>query len=286
MCSTSSEKYWYEITVDIDSTGKDVLSDYLFESGSCGLEEKESSIVAFFDSDADLNSVLINVNHYLEVLQTRGIRSGKPVSRQIPAQNWNEEWQAYFKPVQVTDNMIVKPPWEIVETDGLVIDIMPKMAFGTGTHETTQLCLQFLESLDLKGKCVLDAGTGSGILSIAAVKLGADQAEGVDIDQESIENAYENAALNRVTDKVHFQMDGFNCFSPFHIILANINRSVLTHLIPDLFSLSVPETVFIFSGVLAEETDLFEPVLQAQGLQIEKKRILGEWIAYLAVRSS
>lgn len=284
MCSMNSEKYWYEITIDIDNAGKEVLSNYFFELGSCGLEEKETSIVAFFDGDTDLNSVVTKINHYLEALQSQGIRSGKPASRQIPAQNWNEEWQAYFKPVQVTNNMVVKPPWENVKFDGLVIDIMPKMAFGTGTHETTQLCLQFLESLSLEDVDVLDAGTGSGILSIAAVKMGAAHAEGVDVDPECIENAMENAALNHVVDRVHFQMNGFDYKQTFDVILANINRVVLSSLIPELVALAKGEAHYIFSGILAKEEDQFESVLKEASLKIKKKKELGEWVAYLAIR--
>jgi ribosomal protein L11 methyltransferase len=211
---------------------------------------------------------------------------GKPALRRIVSQDWNTEWRAYFKPVQVTPRIVVKPPWETwrARGDEVVVDIMPRMAFGTGTHETTRLCLELLEWVLLPGDVVLDIGTGSGILGIAAVKLGALWVLGVDVDADALANARENAIQNGVLGRVLLACGSAEIVGsqPFRVVLANIDASTLTRLLPMLRSLGEPDGRWIFSGILASEGSLFEEALSTAGYFLIDKRSSGEWIGLAA----
>lgn len=291
MLSTNSEPVWHKIAVSADPSAREALMLFFFELGSCGLEETNDQIIAYFKKEDDFQQKRNALSVYRQELLSMGFHVSEAEQADVPSRNWNQEWQAYFKPVFVTDRLTVKPPWEKVPDSrqgGLVVDIMPKMAFGTGTHETTQLCMQMLESLPLEEKSILDAGTGSGILSIVAIKLKAASAVGVDVDPDAIENAFENAELNHVSRQIEFRVGGFDGLSPasFDVVVANINRVVLSDLIAQLIPLATPDAIFIFSGILAEDDSVFSQVLGDYSFGIQQKKIRGEWIAYQAIRKA
>lgn len=170
-------------------------------------------------------------------------------------EDWINNWKKYFKPIPVGTRLLIRPVWEaeVDSEDRIVLDLEPGIAFGTGTHETTRLCMELLETYTIPGGKVLDVGCGSGILSIAALLLGSSQAVGVDIDRLAVKTARENARMNHVeagftgicgnlTDKVTGQFD---------VILANIVADVIIDLLKDIRRFMKPDTVFIVSGIIS-----------------------------------
>jgi ribosomal protein L11 methyltransferase len=158
------------------------------------------------------------------------------------------------------------------------------MAFGTGTHETTQLCLQFLEAYLKPNMTVLDIGTGSGILAIAAIKMGAAFATGVDIEEEAIENAIENSELNHTTLKTDFIMGSLDAVPSrkYDLILANLNFPVLSEKSDDIVTFAGEHGLLIVSGVLGKDESRIMPILENLDLQCTESRFMNEWMALVA----
>ncbi|HHJ52613.1 MAG TPA: 50S ribosomal protein L11 methyltransferase, partial [Caldithrix abyssi] len=201
----------------------------------------------------------------------------------LEEQDWNRAWKAYFKPERVTRRLVVCPPWEKYRPakNERVLIINPKMAFGTGHHETTKLLLMFLEEFNPRGKTVLDIGTGSGILSIYAVMLGATDALGVDVEPAAVENAHENAELNGVSQRTDFLVGELNRVPArrYPLILANINRRVLENLAAPLKDYIEPQGVLLLSGLLVKDLPVIERHYQQQGWRVVSRKRLGEWQA-------
>lgn len=203
----------------------------------------------------------------------------------IESQNWNEQWEQSIQP-QTIGKFYVHPTWSSMEDasgDKIELLIDPKMAFGTGYHATTRLILEWLPEIIQKGDELLDAGTGTGILSIASLKLGAASAFGFDIDEWSETNARENILLNEV-DHFEVQLGSLEVIPPekkYDVILANINRNALMELMPGLTARLKEEGLLLLSGLLEEDeqTMLNLPALKA--LDHKDTRQLQEWIAML-----
>ncbi len=175
----------------------------------------------------------------------------------IPEQDWSENWKRFFKPVQVTSRFVVKPPWSKIrlKKDQIPINIHPGMAFGTGTHATTKLCMKALErGLQRKGLSVLDVGTGSGILSIAAAQLGAGEVWGLDIDGAAVENARENVKRNSVSDIVKIRKGRIGDIQKrFDVMVANIDLKSLKRMRWPLLHHLKSQGFLILSGILEGE---------------------------------
>ncbi len=202
-------------------------------------------------------------------------------------EDWINNWKQYFKPIPVGEKLLIRPTWEEVEDSGgrTVLDLDPGLAFGTGTHETTRLCMELLEKYVQPGMDVLDVGCGSGILSVAALLLGAQKAVGVDIDELAVKTADENAAINHVaerftgicgnlTDKVTGKYD---------IVVANIVADVIIMLTKDVEQFMKPDTVYLMSGIIdTREQDVLAAVEQHFEI-IDRKKEKG-WVALSAKR--
>lgn len=211
-----------------------------------------------------------------------------PVYTPIEDQDWMNSWKANYKPIEIGKNLMIVPAWMNPDTKGRIpLRIDPSMAFGTGTHPTTQLCLVLLEKYQKSGNEVLDVGCGSGILSIAAVKLGAHKAYGVDIDPLSVKASYENAELNEVTDKVLFKLGsvaevlGDDCI-PHNtpLVLANILAPVIIRLMDaGLDQLVAPGGMIILSGILDHQADDVIRACQQKNLQLLEKIQNQDWVA-------
>ncbi|MCK4824407.1 50S ribosomal protein L11 methyltransferase, partial [bacterium] len=229
---------WTEIIISAEDAAREALANFFFEHESCGVEEIGNLIKGYFAGSLVSGDLRSYLNIYLESLRDLGFSVGTPEFNTIPAQDWNSQWRKNFKPIKVTSRIIVKPPWEKCNCSGnqVVVDIMPRMAFGTGTHETTQLCLALLEIYMKPGEAVLDIGTGSGILAITAAKLGACCVLAVDTDEHAVENARENVVQNGVEGRVEVLKGTVDSIvsRTFDLILANINRNILTTLLPKL----------------------------------------------------
>jgi ribosomal protein L11 methyltransferase len=203
----------------------------------------------------------------------------------LTPKNWNEEWERTIQP-QTIGNFYVHPTWSKATGDsGDKIELMidPKMAFGTGYHATTRLMLEWLPEVVNPGDTILDAGTGTGILAIAALKLGADSAFGFDIDEWSETNAKENILLNKV-DNFETKLGSTEVIpdgNTYDVILANINRNALIELIPELFSFLNKGGKLLLSGLLEEDEEAIRNLDAVQSLTYKGTRQLKEWIAIL-----
>jgi ribosomal protein L11 methyltransferase len=281
----NSTKYWIKLTVPCSVDCKESVSNYLFELGCCGIEELDKSIIGYFSYKSSTESIKLKLQNYQESVKNLGYYVGKPVIEKIPDEDWSRQWRDNFKPVNIGNRIIVKPPWEKQKVihDQIEIIIMPRMAFGTGTHETTKICLLLLEKYIQKGVTVLDIGTGSGILAIGAVKMKAENVVALDIDKNALQNAKENIVRNKVERKVMIYSGSIDSIKRqmFDIILINIDRNILSELLPNLKKFINPEGKIIISGVLATEKKYIENMFFNMHYRIIESMVQGEWIGFV-----
>ncbi|HSQ26370.1 MAG TPA: 50S ribosomal protein L11 methyltransferase [Anaerolineales bacterium] len=221
-----------------------------------------------------------------------------PQFRQIDQTNWSEAWKQHYRPIAIGKNLIIIPAWlDNPEPSRIAISIDPGMAFGTGTHPTTQLCLELIEAylpqkseLD-PGLDVIDIGCGSGILSIAALKLGARRALGVDIDADAIRASQENARTNLVSENFELGIGSLEDvlagkfpMQKATLVLANILAPVIIKLFQEgLGELLTPNGTLILSGILEEQAEDVQTAFSLRGFRLVEKRQIGDWVA-LAVQ--
>ena len=201
----------------------------------------------------------------------------------VEQEDWQNAWKKYYHAMEIGSRLAIVPGWEQYETDRTVITMDPGMAFGTGTHETTSLCLETLDSLVKGGERVLDIGTGSGILAIAALKLGAAVAEGVDIDPMCVRTAGENARRNGVQDRFTVLVGDLSdkASGQYNIITANIVAAAILSLAPHVPALMAPGARFIASGIIDTRKDEVLTGLRAAGLEpVEVKEKRG-WVCII-----
>ena len=202
-------------------------------------------------------------------------------------EDWINNWKKYFKPIPVGEKLLVRPTWEEVKDSGgrIVLDLDPGLAFGTGTHETTRLCMELLEKYVQPGMDVLDVGCGSGILSVAALLLGAGKAVGVDIDELAVKTAVENAEINHVADRFTGICGNLTdkVTGKYDIVVANIVADVIIMLTKDVEQFMKPDTVYLMSGIIdTREQDVLAAVEQHFEI-IDRKEEKG-WVALSAKR--
>jgi len=213
-----------------------------------------------------------------------------PAYKQIADQNWMEAWKQYYKPILIGERLLILPAWmDSPNPERIAIKIDPGMAFGTGTHPTTQLCLELMEKVFVERQMsnVIDVGCGSGILSIAALKLGATNVLGVDIDEESVKNSRENADTNGVGDELMLGVGSVNeilagkfAFKQAPLVVANILAPVIIRLFDaGLADLIEEHGAIVLSGILFEQEQSVIEAGQAKGLQLNERRQIGDWVA-------
>lgn len=204
-------------------------------------------------------------------------------------QDWMNNWKQYFNPIPVGEKLLIRPTWreKYDAGDRLVLNIDPGVAFGTGSHETTRLCLETIERYIKPGGSLLDVGCGSGILSIAGVLLGAEHAVGVDIDQIAVKTAKENTALNQVSDKIQIIHGSFTekIDGKFDIIVANIVADAIISLSGNIVEFMKDDSVYIMSGII--DTRLNE-VLEAVGKNFSITEVIEDngWACIAAGRKA
>lgn len=198
----------------------------------------------------------------------------------LPEVNWNAEWEASFQPVTIDDFCAIRasfhPPMPGFSHE-LVID--PKMAFGTGHHETTELMIRQIRHIDISGKTILDMGCGTGILAILAAKSGANKVIAVDNDPEAVDNAIENAALNNISIDVRNGETRDLHDAEYDLILANINRNTLLEIIPSLATLLTATGALVVSGFLLEDARSIKSCATTANLSFIRDQSIGEWTA-------
>lgn len=216
------------------------------------------------------------------------------VVRLADDEDWANNWKAYYKPLKIGSRLLVRPSWEsLADAEGrTVLSLDPGMAFGTGSHHTTRMCLEYLEKIIKNGDALLDLGCGSGILSIAGVLLGAKAALAVDIDPIAEKIAYENAELNGVgRDRYEVRIGDVLTDAAlrtglaarqYEVITANIVASVIIALLPVVPPLLKTGGAFITSGIIRERLDEVKDAIVSNGLTVVETNINEEWCAILA----
>lgn len=203
--------------------------------------------------------------------------------KDVDEEDWSNAWKKYYHPVQVGEHLVVCPSWEAYDRqpDDVVLTLNPGMAFGTGTHDTTRLCMELLEKYITPQDMVLDVGCGSGILAITAALLGANKIIGCDIDEVAVKVAGENAALNGVQDRIAFHQGDLTSQveGSFQIICANIVADVIIRLSEDAGRYLAKDGIFITSGIIdTREQDVLN-ALEQNGFQVIERRTSGGWVA-------
>lgn len=260
------------------------------EQGATGIEENEEGqkgerLKAYFLRDGSEGRVLRALRRYVKSLESiqPEISQAKIETVTIPEQDWGENWKRFFRPFRVTSRIVVKPPWSSFrpKKNEMLIVINPGMAFGTGTHATTKLCIRALEKgLKKKGLSVLDVGTGSGILSVLAGRMGAGEVLGVDTDEVAVEAARENVRRNRVSDLVKVRKGSLgNIRRQFDVVVANIDLRSLQKMRGPLLHRLKGKGLLVLSGLLEGEGDrLREHYMETGHLRRAQSAREGEWI--------
>ena len=206
----------------------------------------------------------------------------------VREEDWATAWRQYYKPVRVGQKLMVVPSWEQYQAQegDVVITLDPGMAFGTGTHATTRLCMRLIEQYLITGQDMLDVGTGSGILAVTALKLGARKAVGVDIDATAVRVAGENAALNGVEDNLSVICGDLACDvkGSFQLITANIVADIIIRLTPDVPPLLKEGGTFVVSGIIDSREQDVRDALQANGFHVISSLTEGGWVALACQR--
>jgi ribosomal protein L11 methyltransferase len=285
-----NKQTWQCLRLEVPSACSEELGARAYALGSCGLQAEEAGertrLSIYFATEPDFD--LAMVRRELE-LALAALDLAPPLIEVdcVEAEDWEEDWRRFFRPVWATPRIVVHPSWIPVETkeDQVAIVIDPKMAFGTGGHESTQLCLQALDRfLSPQARC-LDLGTGSGILSIAAALLGAESVLAVDVDEVAVVNARENLARNAIAEQcVEVRTGSLEVVgeASFDLILANIQSHILRPLLTPIDRLLKPVGLVLFSGLLVREGADFCGWVEDAGLQIETTMEKGEWICVVA----
>lgn len=207
---------------------------------------------------------------------------------EVAAENWATSWKAFYKPEKIGVRVVIKPSWEDYQEqkDDVVVEMDPGMAFGTGNHPTTAMCIRALEEYVFPQCRVLDVGTGSGILAVTAAKLGAGKVLAVDHDPISIDATRQNIDLNRVEDQVSVLQEDLvsGIEEKVDIIVANIIADVIIKLIPQALPLLDKNSILIASGIIKERQSEVEEVFRHHAFSIEKTLQEGEWVALIARR--
>lgn len=212
----------------------------------------------------------------------------EPVYRPIEDQDWMEAWKKYYHPIRIGQRLLVLPAWmENTEPERTVVKIDPSMAFGTGTHPTTQLCLEMIETYTPAGEPVIDVGCGSGILSIAAVKMGANKVVAVDVDEAAVQSTRENASANGVLDRIESGagsvqelLDSRFKLRQAPLVLANILAPIIVRLFDQgMAELVRPGGTIILSGILAGQVATVDEAAVARGLRRVEQKNISDWVA-------
>ncbi len=279
-----------QLKLEVSGPANALISDYLLGLGSLGVAEDIKKdgmyeVSAYFPMDADIAEMMASLNDYVAILKEsiQGILIGPITAVHIDQSSW-QAWKSVLKKVHAGKRVIITPPWEEhnAQGDEIVIEINPSLAFGTGHHETTRLCIEAIEEIVSKRKVqnILDVGCGSGILSISAVMLGVRDVVGFDTDPVAIAESRKNAAKNGVIDKIEF-FCGYleSAKGQYDLILANVYIEPILHMKDDLKSRLSPEGALIISGIPHIRRDEAVRGLNSGGLALVRELREGDWVA-------
>lgn len=307
---------WTEVSVLTSSEAVEAVSNILVEAGTSGvsiedlsdfentpddgfgqiwaLDEADYSkegvvIKAYFPETIFLPEILPSIQQRILELKTFGLDIGpnEVKTSEVSDTSWATAWKKYYHPLQVTRFMTVVPSWEEYTpkfSDERIIRLDPGLAFGTGTHPTTRLSMQALETSIVGGETILDVGTGSGVLSIASKALGAGDVYAYDLDEVAVRAAKENMDLNDYAKEVQVAANDLlkGISIEADIVMANILAEIILLLIEDAWRVLKPNGLFITSGIIDSKKDTVLEQLSAQGFEIEQVQQMKDWFAIIA----
>jgi ribosomal protein L11 methyltransferase len=305
---------WYEIRVNTTDEASDAVSEMLTSMGAGGVAIKdpfdirkellkpntldyaddeflaslgdEVIIQAYFQDGLEITGLIKKVNEGLEnISQFLDIGKGFDGYGEVDDEDWSTSWKKYYKPFKLTDRIVIKPTWEEynVQPKDIIVEMDPGMAFGTGTHETTQMCSILLDKY-MKNECeVLDVGCGTGILSIIAAKLGAKKVQAIDIDEVAVKVAIENITINKENSKINAFRGILSDIKlgeqKYDIIVANIIANVIIDLSPFIPYYLKKDSLFITSGIIKERKQDVLEACSKYGMSCIETLEMGEWVA-------
>jgi len=258
----------------------DFVTAEVDEFSPSAVEDSGNTLRIFFNSAADRDAATAHLRVAMPALTCT------PVD--VPDEHWAERSQAALTAVRV-GAITVAPPWDIPTDGSQVIVILPSMGFGTGHHASTRLCLGLLQALPMSGTRVCDVGTGSGVLAIAALRLGATSAVAVDYDIDAVVCARESAELNHITTgldirQFDLERDGIIPGEPFDLVIANLTGGMLIRLVDRLVSMTTPGGALILSGITLAEGDDVIAAFTGEGCEVVVRRDEDGWIGLSALR--
>ncbi|MFC4767434.1 50S ribosomal protein L11 methyltransferase [Effusibacillus consociatus] len=308
---------WTEVTVWTSHEASDAVSELLTRLGAAGvaIEDKNdledvrknpygnwyeitddlvpqegARVAAYFSELVDISSFVENIKKELAAFTEYGLDPGRAevTTREVDEEDWANAWKQFFKPVRVTERLTIKPTWESYDAEPgeEIIELDPGMAFGTGTHPTTVLCLRMLEKWLPADAKVVDVGTGTAVLSIASAKLGAKEVLALDLDPVAVKVAQENVAQNHVEERITVRTNDLlkGVEGPFSVVVANILADIIARMIPDAYQVLEGNGSFIASGIIEEKSEWVRSQMEENGFQIKETLTEQGWTVLVAVK--
>lgn len=307
---------WSEVSIHTTHEATEAVANILYEAGSSGViiedsadpdRDRENPFGEIVDLDRNnypaegvivkaylpVNSFLIEtmkeIENSIAALPDFGldISINEIKTSEVDDEDWATAWKKYYHPVKISGRFTIVPTWETytpVESDELIVELDPGMAFGTGTHPTTVMCMQALEKYVQKGDLVVDVGTGSGVLSIGAAMLGAKKVHALDLDEVAVIAAKENIALNKMEDIIEVTQGNLldSVDTEPQLIIANILAEVIVTFSEDAANRLAEGGLFIVSGIIEEKRDFVRDDLMAKGFEVIESVLMEDWVALVA----
>jgi ribosomal protein L11 methyltransferase len=309
---------WSEISIHTTNEAIEPISNILHEAGASGVVIEDPSelskereqvfgeiyqlnpddypidgviVKAYLPVNSFLGETVDEIKEAINSLVTYNIDIGhnKVTISEVNEEEWATAWKKYYNPVKISERFTIVPTWEEYErvsSDELIIELDPGMAFGTGTHPTTVMCIQALEKTVKKDDTVIDVGTGSGVLSIAAALLEASSVRAFDLDEVAVRQAHLNVKLNKVSQTVSVEQNNLlnEVSGPADIIVANILAEIILRFVEDAFRLVKPGGHYITSGIIQPKKQEVKDALVKAGFEIEETLTMEDWVSFIAKR--
>jgi ribosomal protein L11 methyltransferase len=322
---------WHEVTVHTTEEAIEMISNFIHDLGAGGVSIEESGtlnkerdtslgqlydrplndipegravIQGYFSDTTDMANVMEQLQKSVAQLSEYDIDTGNPTFglKEVDDEDWANAWKQYFKPVRISERLTIKPTWEDYTPgpDELIIELDPGMAFGTGTHATTSLCLRALETVIKPGDDVIDVGTGSGILSIAAAKLGARHVLALDLDPVAVTSAVDNSTFNGLQELITVKQsdllqvlkesaaganEGTSALGvrvPVQVVVANILAEIILLFVQEVYDVLEAGGTYVVSGVISSKQEVVAQGLTAVGFTVTEQYEDQAWVVIIA----